>query len=131
MIKPALKRGRTSDGGPLFGVGGGDGEGEVSEGGKFEQNLGEPEFVRALGRDLRGLGATFFFPTPACPVAESGFSFPFSSPSSPSSSPSPHANGQSPRPGLLPTRTHLLHHQCRLRETDHAAFPIVDISGGW
>ena len=44
MKKPALKRGLTSEGGPLSGVGVGDGEGEVSDEDKFEQNLGELAF---------------------------------------------------------------------------------------
>ena len=78
--KPALKRGLTSEGGPLSGVGVGDGEGEVSDD-KFEQYLGELGLERVLGRGFRDLGPTFLFPTPACPLAESGFSFPLFSPS--------------------------------------------------
>ena len=101
MKKPALNLGLTSEGGPLSAVGGGDGEGEVSD--ELEQNLGELGLGRFLGRGLRDLGAIFFFPTPACSLAESGFSFPFSPWPSPSPSLVPPANEPPLLLGLLPT----------------------------
>ena len=114
MKKPALNLGLTSEGGPLSAVGGGDGEGEVSD--EFEQNLGELELERFLGRGFRNFGANFFFPTPACSVAESGFSFPSSPSPLPSPSPAPHATEPPPLPDPLPTHTHWPHPQCQWGE---------------
>ena len=118
--KPALKRGRISDGGPLSGVGVGDGEGEVLGEEKFEQYLGELAFERFLGRDLRDLGASFFFPTPAGPLAESVSSFPLSSPwLSPLPSPAARVNEPPPHPDLLPSHSHWPHPRCQWHDIAH------------
>ena len=106
----------------------GDGEGEVLGEEKFEQYLGELAFERFLGRDLRDLGASFFFPTPAGPLAESVSSFPLSSPwLSPLPSPAARVDEPPPHPDLLPSHSHWPHPRCQWHDIAHWAWGAVDI----